>query len=166
MRDTTGLLADERSWARTSALGAIDDAVWRVTIADAALLRSAPSAYDAVLASQSDAERRQIEDTFAGLRFVRNAVRDELDVARFVHAGNGEPAGPLTGWYWTPVGAPSMTARSPRSRDWQRARYRAYQDQLARRPIGDAFSRAVAFLERAAAAAGALTSEASTSAKN
>jgi hypothetical protein len=156
MTATTGRLGEHRVWGRAGALRAIDEAVWRVTIADAALLRSYPSVYDDVLGSHAPDERRSIEQTLSGLRFVRNGVRDELDIALFVRSPAGEPdvcVAALTTWGWNPVPEPSTVGLAPVGRTWALSRYRAYQAQLAGHSIGEIFTRAAGFLETAAATA-------------
>jgi hypothetical protein len=43
----------------------------------------------------------------------------------------------------------------PRGQEWELSRYRAYQDRLAGRPIGETFALASAFLTLVASQAGA-----------
>ena len=52
----------------------VTEAVWWVTLVDATLVRYHQAAYGRLLARHDDNERRAIEDTFAGLRFVRNEM--------------------------------------------------------------------------------------------
>ena len=129
----------------------LGDAVWRLTIVDAALVRHHAKTYDAVMADQTPAGRRVIEGTFAGLRFVRNRISRDVDLAEFIEPrapGPGEQL--VTGWTWMSVPEPALASLPPRARSWAMTRYRAYQDQLAGHTIGEIFGRAVAFLELAA----------------
>ena len=74
MRETIDRLQRARSLDRPHAFAVISEAVWWVTMVDATLVRYHPDAYDAVLAGHEAAERRAIEGTFGGLRFVRNQM--------------------------------------------------------------------------------------------
>jgi hypothetical protein len=134
---------------RTSAFAAVSEAVWAVTIVDAAMVRYHRDAYDGVLA-ETPMERRLIEESLAGLRFVRNRIPDETAVADFVEPGAAGEYG-VMGWTWRSVARPELTRRSPAARAWEVARYRAYQARLAGRTVGEVFERAEAFLKRTAA---------------
>jgi hypothetical protein len=145
------------AWVNTSdrphAFAVLADAVWRLTIVDAALVRHHAKTYDAVMADQTPAGRRVIEGTFAGLRFVRNRIGHDVDLAEFIEPrAPGPDAGEerVTGWTWMSVPEPALASLPPRARSWEMTRYRAYQDQLAGRTIEEIFGRAVAFLELAA----------------
>ena len=135
---------------RTTAFAAVSEAVWAVTIVDAAMVRYHPDAYDVVLADETRTDRRLIEESLAGLRFVRNSIPDEAAVEAFVEPGDGDEPG-VMGWTWRPVARPTLSERPPRARAWETARYRAYQARLAGRPVGEVFERAAEFLERTAA---------------
>ena len=134
---------------RTSAFAAVSEAVWAVTIVDAAMVRYHPDAYDGVLADKTPMERRLIEESLAGLRFVRNWIPDEAAVADFVEPGAAGDYG-VMGWTWRSVARPALTRRSAGAREWEMARYRAYQTRLAGRTVGEVFERAEAFLKRIA----------------
>jgi len=156
MRDTTGRMSQVRTWDQPRALGAVNDAVWWVTIVDATLVRYHPDAYDSVLRSQDPAERQAGEDTMAGLRFVRNQMRSSGDRVDFISPaeGRGGPGeGSIIAWTWNSVPQPALTALSPRGQAWELTRYRAYETQLAGHTIGETFGRAAAFLCQAAAKA-------------
>ena len=161
MSDTTERLASVNAgdWPRAFVL--IGEAVWWVTIVDATLVRyHLVGAYDAVMADQTPAERRLIEDTLTGLRFVRNRIGDEVDLAEFTEPsppGSGADERPVTGWTWKSVPEPALASLPPRAQSWEMTRYRAYQDQLAGHTIGEIFGRAVAFLELTAANAPSIT---------
>src|SRR5216684_695162 len=84
----------------------IGEAVWWVTIVDATLVRHHPDAYDSVMTAQSPAQRQLVEETLAGLRFVRNRIGDEADLAEFIESGTSSPAtgdGSVTSWTWKPM---------------------------------------------------------------
>jgi hypothetical protein len=160
MSDTTQRLRLVTAWDHPRALAVIGEAVWWVTIVDATLVRHHLDTYDTVMARQTPAERELIEGTLAGLRFVRNRIGDEADLAEFIEPGDSGPdpgEGGITGWTWKPVPEPKLTSLSLRARSWEMVRYQAYQAQLARRTIGETFARAAAFLELAAADAPSLT---------
>ena len=132
----------------------IGEAVWWVTIVDATLVRHHPEEYDAVLAGQSPSERRVIEGTLAGLRFVRNRMGQEADHVDFICPQPGRP-GPgndrITAWTWNSVPPPAAGSLLARGQAWEMTRYRAYQAHLASHPIGETFGRATAFLKLTAA---------------
>jgi hypothetical protein len=155
------VLALVRGSDRAAAFDAIGDAVWAVTIVDAALVRYHPDAYDDLLATESREERQLVERTLAGLRFVRNHIAVEDGVASFVEPGTVDPVadGGVMRWRWKPVPEPRMTGREPRARSWEAARYRAYQSALADQTLAEIFARAEVFLLRAAAAANLITDE-------
>jgi hypothetical protein len=95
-----------------------------------------------------------IETTLAGLRFVRNQMGHQLDPADFIGPAPGRPGGDqdrVAAWIWTSLPEPRLDSLSPSGRAWERARYQAYQAQLAGHPVGDTFGRAAAFLKLAAA---------------
>ena len=77
MRDTVDRLLRARTSDQPHGFAAISEAVWWVTMVDATLVRYHPDVYDAALASHGPAERRVIEGTFGGLRFVRNWMKSE-----------------------------------------------------------------------------------------
>jgi len=121
----------------------ISEAVWRVTIVDAALMRYHPETYTRVLASEDPGQRRIIEETFGGLRFVRNRMGYDTHPADLIQplAGGG-----VAGWTWMPAPEPALGALTPRGRAWELERYQAYQAQLASQAVGETFTRAAAFL--------------------
>jgi len=160
MSDATERLSRVRAADRPRAFAGIGEAVWWVTIVDATLVRHHPDAYDSVLAGQTPAQRQLIEETLAGLRFVRNRIGDEADLAEFVEPGADEPdagEGPTTSWIWKPVPEPALAVLSPRGQAWEMTRYQAYQAQLAGDTIGETFGRAAEFLKLAAANAPVIT---------
>jgi len=160
MSETIERLPRVRAWDRPRAFAVIGETVWRVTIVDATLVRYHPQAYDGVLAGQAPAQRQLTEGTLAGLRFVRNRIGDEADLAEFIDPGEPRPgAGDrrITEWVWKPVPEPALVSLSPRGQRWEMTRYQAYRAHLAGRTLGEVFGRAAAFLKRAAANAHSVT---------
>jgi hypothetical protein len=154
MSDTAERLPRARSWDRPRAFAVIGESVWWVTIVDATLVRHHQSAYDGVIARLTPARRRVIDDILAGLRFVRNRIGDEADLAEFIETsppGPGADRGRITGWMWKPMPEPVLTSLGPRGQAWEMTRYRAYQAQLAGHTTAETFGQAVAFLKLAAA---------------
>jgi hypothetical protein len=87
------------------------------------------------------------EETFAGLRFVRNQMGYDAHPADLVQplaSGAG-----IAAWTWKPVPEPALGALTARGRSWELTRYQAYQDRLAGRTVGEIFTQAVAFLNMA-----------------
>jgi hypothetical protein len=154
MRDTTGRLLRAGGWDRADGFAVISEAVWWVTMVDATLVRYRPDIYAGHLAGQDPARRRVTEDTFGGLRFVRNRMGYDADHADFIqplNPGPGAAAPRLADWTWRPVPEPALVTLTPRGREWELTRYRAYQAQLASHPVGETFTRAEAFLRLVAA---------------
>ena len=103
------------------------------------------------MASQPMAQRELVEQTLAGLRFVRNHIGDEASLGQFIQAGGPMAgAGRITNWSWKPVPEPALAWLAPRRQVWELARYRAYQAGLAGHTIGHTFGRAAEFLNLAA----------------
>ena len=151
MRETTDRLLRATDWDRANGFAVISEAVWWVTMVDATLMRYRPDVYGGVLARQDAAERRMTEDTFAGLRFVRNRMGYDADPADFIQPLDSRPgAGRIAAWTWRSVPEPALVSLTPRAREWEMTRYRAYQARLAAQPIGETFIQAVAFLRLAA----------------
>src|SRR5258708_15042155 len=168
MSDTTERLPQVGAWDGPRAFAVIGEVVWWVTIVDATLVRHHPDAYDRVMTAQAPAQRRRVEVTLAGLRFVRNRIGDEADLSEFIDPGPSSPAtgeGPVTGWTWKPMPGPALGSLPPRGRAWERARYQAYHDQLAGRTIGETFGRATQFLKLATAHVPSITDPTSDAAR-
>jgi hypothetical protein len=147
MRETTDRLLRAGGLDRVNGFAVISEAVWWVTMVDATLMRYHPDIYGGVLARQDPAQRRITEDTFGGLRVVRNRMGYDTDPAEFIRPRNsGAGAGRIAAWAWKPVPEPTLDSLTQRAREWEMTRYRAYQAQLAGQPLGDTFSRATAFL--------------------
>ncbi len=160
MRDATGRLLRVRVWERPRAFAVISEAVWWVTIVDGTLLRYDPEAYDGVLGGQGLAERRLIEGTLAGLRFVRNRMGHYVDHVDFIHpeaSRSGHGDGRITTWTWKSVPEPALASLPPRGQAWEMTRYRAYEAHLAGHTVGAVFGRAAAFLKLVAAGATLVT---------
>ena len=147
MRETIGRLGRAGGWDLADGFSVISEAVWRVTIVDAALMRYHPETYTRVLARQDPGQRRIIEQTFAGLRFVRNRMGYDTHPADLVQPLDSSG---VAAWTWKPVPEPALGALTPRGRAWELDRYQAYQAQLASRPVGETFTQATAFLGIAA----------------
>ena len=114
MRDTADRLLRARALDAPHGFAAISEAVRWITLVDATLVRYHPDVYDTVLAGHREAERRVIEGTFGGLRFVRNWMGYHLDHSDFIHrppARGGCASGrsrPGPGGRWPrPCSAPS-----------------------------------------------------------
>ena len=156
MTDATQRLARVTAGDQPRGFTVISEAVWRVTIVDATLVRHHPAAYDSVMASQAPAQRELVEGTLAGLRFVRNRIGGDGDLGEIIEPGTSSPRDGnrwITGWTWIPVPEPTPVSPPSLRRAWETARHRGYQDQLAGRTIGETLGRAAAFLKLAAAAA-------------
>jgi hypothetical protein len=154
MSEAAERLTRVRAWDRPRAFAAIGEAVWWVTIVDATLVRHHPDAYDTVMTGQAPAQRRRVEGTLAGLRFVRNRIAGQADLGGFIEPGDAGPAAgqrPVTGWAWKPLPEPALGSLSSRGQAWEMTRYRAYQAQLAGQTIGETFGRSAEFLQLAAA---------------
>jgi hypothetical protein len=154
LSDTAARLAQVRAADQPRAFAVIGEAVWWVTIVDATLVRHHPDAYDDVMAGQGLARRRLIGETLGGLRFVRNRIGDEADLAEFIQPGgpgHGTAEAPITAWTWKLVPQPASGPLTPRGRAWEMTRYRAYLARLAGRAIGETFGCTAAFLTMAAA---------------
>ncbi len=134
---------------RPRALGLIGEAVWLVTIVDATLVRHHPESYDRVLAGEQPAQRDGVNGTLAGLRFVRNRIGVDTDIAALVQP-RGEHGGRVASWLWQPASAPRLDSLSARGREWEMARYQEYQAWLAGRTMTETFGRAASFLQLAA----------------
>lgn len=150
MTDTISRLSEARAGDRPAGLAGISDAVWRVTIVDGNVIRYRPEEYESILARRPPGQRRVIEDTLAGLRFVRNHLGHETGLAGLVEPARADSSDRVTAWVWKsiPVPAPGRCG----SREWEQARHRAYQ-QLAGSTVGEVFARVADFLQQAAGAA-------------
>jgi hypothetical protein len=160
MCEATGRLSRVQARDRPRASWAVGDAVWWVTIVDATLVRYHPEAYDWVLARRTAAERRLIEDTLAGLRFVRNQMGSTMHQVDFVRPGAGQLDPGQRGicaWTWSYLPEPALASLPPRGQSWEMMRYRAYEARLAGHRVGDTFTRAAEFLAMAVARAGSVT---------
>ena len=160
MSDAAERLSRVRAWDQARALVVIGEAVWWVTIVDATVVRHHQDTYDGVLAGQTPAQRELIEGTLAGLRFVRNRIGGEADLAGFIdpsQPGPGAADGHITGWRWKLVPEPALAPLAPRGRAWEMTRYLAYQAHLAGHTIGEVFGRTAVFLQLAAVNRPAIT---------
>lgn len=134
------------------AFAVISEAVWWVTIVDGNLVRYHPESYDGELASRSDASRLEVEETLAGLRFVRNQIGYDIDRADFIGAVAGAAGLPhARDWIWTSLPEPTGESMTPRGLAWEMTRYGAYQSRLAGRSVVTTFRCAASFLKVVAA---------------
>jgi hypothetical protein len=154
MADVTDRLAKVTAWDRPRAFAVVSEAVWWVTIVDATLVRYHPEAYDQALSEV--ASSAHIEETLAGLRFVRNQTGQGIDHVDFIHPAadraGGEPDR-VGDWAWSPQPAPACALLSSQGKAWEMARYQAYQTRLAGRAVGETFTDAATFLNVAASRA-------------
>lgn len=149
MADATDRLANATALDRPRAFAVVSEAVWWVTIVDSTLVRYHADAYDLVLSRVSG--RKRIEETLGGLRFVRNQIGQGIDHADFIQPapGSAEPD-PVAGWIWSGQPEPADDALSAQGKQWELARYRAYQARLAGHTVGQTFGDAAGFLMSAA----------------
>jgi hypothetical protein len=134
---------------------AVSEAVWWVTIVDATLVRYHPDNYDATLDALPADRQEEIEQTLAGLRFVRNQLGVYLDPGEFIRvlpgSGTGDKPAALA---WNPLSAPVAGDLSPSGQQWERDRYAAYTQRLSGQDVAGTFALAARFLRHAAAANG------------
>jgi hypothetical protein len=153
MQDTTDRLQRARAMDAAHGFAAISEAVWWITLVDATMVRYHPDVYDLLLAGYTEDERLIIDGTFGGLRFVRNWMGYHLDHSDFIRPATspGQTGTvPLAAWTWRSLAAPVLGELPARGQEWEMTRYRDYQAQLAGKPVGESFERAVAFLLLAA----------------
>jgi hypothetical protein len=150
MTEATGRLAVARGWELPRLAAAVGEAVWWVTLIDATLVRYHPREYEKALADR-DVRRRKTEDALEGLRYVRNQLGRSADPAGFI----SPPDDGVAAWTWRPLPEPQLDELTPRARQWELSRYRAYQARLAGRDIARTFARCAEFLAGAASLASA-----------
>jgi anti-sigma B factor antagonist len=157
MSEATGRLPGVKVWDWPRAFAAIGEAVWWITMVDATLLRHHPRIYNAARTAQAPAERL-IDQTLAGLRFVRNWMGRDGGLGEIIETG-GSSAGNrrITRWTWKDASEPVLASFPPRGQAWEIARYRAYQAYLVGHPIGETFEQAVTFLTLTGADAASAT---------
>jgi hypothetical protein len=148
MDDTIQRLGKATGIDLPEAVALASECVWWVTLVDATMVRYHEAAYDTALTELIPIERRVIEGTFTGLRFVRNWMGYHADPADFIQPEQ-DPDGaevPVAAWTWSPLPAVELGVVAPRGRKWESARYKHYGTYLARHPLGETLSRAAAFL--------------------
>jgi hypothetical protein len=155
MSEATARLPAVKVGDHQQAFAAIGEAVWWITMIDATLIRHHPGAYDTVMAAHTPAERRLINETLAGLRFVRNWISRAFGLGELIETGTG--TGPITSWTWKPLPEPALAWLPPRAQAWEQARYRAYKARLAGHHIDKPFGQAVAFLTLTGGGAASIT---------
>jgi hypothetical protein len=109
------------------AVAAATEAVWWVTVVDAAITRHYPAAHRGALAVLDPAARRAVERSLAGLRFIRGQLGYSADLGDFIQPTPGAQA---AAWTWRSI--PSPSPQRGRVRDT--SPYREYRTQLAGRP--------------------------------
>src|SRR6516162_6122954 len=105
MSDATTRLPEAKVWDQPQALAAVEDAVWWITMIDATLVRHHQRAYDTVMAAHTPAERRLINETLAGLRFVRDWISRAAGLGELIETGAG--TGQISHWTWKLVPEPA-----------------------------------------------------------
>lgn len=149
MVETIDRLPRVKAWDGARAMAVIGEAVWWVTIVDATMVRYHPDTYDQILAGATSVDRMTIEESLAGLRYVRNHMGHDIDHVDFVTGAprtRGQAADRIANWTWRPLPKPCLTTLSQSAQEWEMDRYRAYQGRLAHHAVGEAFSRARVFL--------------------
>jgi len=158
MSEATARLPGVKVWDRRRALAAIGEAVWWITMVDATLVRHHPGVYEAVMAAEAPAQRAVIEQTLAGLRFVRNGMGRDGGLGDVIETGGmGAGSRRITGWRWNSLPEPALASFPPRGQAWEMSRYTAYQACLAGRTVGETFGRVVTFLMQTSANAASIT---------
>lgn len=153
MRQAVERLARDKVRDQAQAFEIISEAVWRVTIVDATLVRYHDQAYESVLEAQARAERLAIEGTLAGLRFVRNQMGYHLDPVDFIQPEKNRPGSNrgITTWAWRSLLEPALGWLPPHGQAWEMTRYRAYEAHLAGHTLGETFGRTATLLNLASA---------------
>lgn len=148
MNDTIHRLCKATDIDLPGALALVSESVWWVTLVDATMIRYHESAYDLALTELGQTARRTTEGTFSGLRFVRNWMGYHADPADFIQPQRDPDSGeaPVAAWRWNSLPSLELGAVAPNGRRWEAARYRHYNAYLARQPLGETMTRAVAFL--------------------
>jgi hypothetical protein len=160
MSDITQRLPRVAELDRPRAFAVISEAVWWVTIVDGTLVRYHPEAYDRELRSRSRADQTLIEETLAGLRFVRNQMGQDVDHTDFIRPSipaRASRQGHVRAWTWNQMSEPVCASLSPRGLEWELSRYQAYTARLTGHAVGQTFRVATDFLLAASALASSLT---------
>jgi hypothetical protein len=131
------------------AVAAAAEAVWWITVVNAAVNRHHPAAYSQALAALDPAPRRAVERSLAGLRFIRSQLSTCADPADFIQPPPSPGARPATAWTWNEVSPPHP--QRGKARDV--SPYREYRAQLAGRPVAAALGQASGFLAQVHATA-------------
>jgi hypothetical protein len=87
------------------AVAAATEAVWWVTVVDAAITRHCPAAYRGALAALDPAARRAVERSVAGLRFIRGQLGYSADPGDFIQPAPRLRLGPGGPFPRPPLGA-------------------------------------------------------------
>jgi hypothetical protein len=148
LEDTSNRLRKAGAMSLPEALAVIGEAVWWATLVDATMIRYHHDIYDQTLSQLAPAERKAVEGTFAGLRFVRNTMGYYVDPADFIQPQTGSRGGdaPVPVWRWRTVDAPAGTSMAQRAKAWEAGRHLQYRAYIANRTVGEVFDRATVFL--------------------
>jgi hypothetical protein len=120
-----------------------------LTSGDAAMSRRHPRTYGHVLAALDPAQRRAVEASLAGFRFVRRQLGYHADPVDFIKA-EASSRGHGAAWDWSRVSPPPPQRGTGR----EASPYREYQAQLAGHPVAETLQRTAGFLAQAHAAIG------------
>ena len=151
MRETTERILRGTGWRQRDAFAVITEAVWWTTMVDATLMRYYPGPYSQLLQARPESERLMIEDTFGGLRFVRNQMGYTIDSDQFIDGCPRTDRGlapQVAAWRWKKVALAERWLASAQQQDWELARYSSYTAQLSGQPIGATFAAASCFAEQ------------------
>jgi hypothetical protein len=152
MSDALRRLAAASAADIPQAVAAATEAVWWVTLADAAMTRCHPGAYGTALAALDPAARRAVEGSFAGLRFVRGQLGYHADPGDFIQPqpAPGGGTAPPSAWTWASL--PPLPPHRGTARE--ASPYREYRAELDGRPLSQTLARAADFLSQAHATTG------------
>ena len=149
MSGALGRLAAAAGGGRPQVVAAATEAVWWAVTVNAAMTREHPAAYGHVLAALDPADRKAVERSLAGLRFIRGQLGDCNDPADFIHARPAPGTGPAREWAWSAV--PPPPPRRGKAREV--SPFREYRAELAGQPVAGALGRVAGFLREVQARA-------------
>lgn len=149
MSDALRRLAAARARDMPQAVAAATEAAWWITVLNSAMTRHHPAAYGHALADLDPAQRRAIEGTLTGLRFIRGQVGQNNDPGDFIQPPPDPRTGQVPGWTWSEL--PPPPPQHGRTREV--SPYREYRAHLAGRPVAAVLERVASFLSQAHATA-------------
>ena len=148
MSDALRRLAAASAGDMPQAVAAATEAVWWVTVVDAAMTRHHPRAYGRALTALDPATRRAVERSLAGLRFIRSQLGYSADPGDFIQPP-ADPGADVAEWTWSAVPLPPPQRGKAR----EVSPFREYRAQLAGRPVAQVLERTAGFLAQAHATA-------------